>query len=1014
MADLEAQRRMLHMSMRHPEFATLANLPAAARAEYLMALRHQSDRPPITSQSVSSAAVHAAHQPSSTQQPGQHKQFGAPGVMGNINAARQQASQPVHTSMPGQVPNRGALGAHRAGNMHIPRNATMNPSTTNDQRAAQLATIAAAASNVGLKVSPEQIRNFSQDQLRRFFAIWTAQNAHMNAANQNAAAAAAATQQPPANLGRVNEGQAHANMNPGANWMGRMGNAAAVNQANMIAAQNNINHAIALKKQAMLQKAGEQQLQQTNAAARSNAALASHAAHAKRAVGMNPSQMNPLLSNQKTRHGKTGITPQDNQQAMAEALQNANRINNSRGLASASVGMVHGNAAMAAMSSAPLQHQPSEALQSAQKSSVPATAAATAAAAQEEKFWKRLEGIQRKYTASLNRILPFIPELHQKQPIPQQSQGVTLLRQCITVLQWRRGVSNLNKIGMSMSILDKTESFLSKLMTPNSMYTASQLQGNRSKPGRDASEANAAMNPGAKGLAQANAQAAMANAAARPSADANASHVSPRIAPSQLTPQQRLRFQQQQRVYQMQQQQSLQLLKEMSAAHSAQQRAGRPAVGITAGLDVSKHAAAAAAAAATPAARFKNARMRSQAPKAVSRSQAPPVSRQVQGLTMNQMPIPGRGQTQAELQAKTQAQVAQVGVRVPNPAAVQQHTQAQAQALAQAKASNPRVQQIQAQQAAAAAAAKAHHARRAATSGARATQSMTRTHSQSGTQSGLKRSESWGTHSQATAATGVTSAPPQVPQAAQPRDRRPEMSAQQKLQQIDNMVKEVSQQAHQLEQAYEMEAKRQKSERIQITLAALRNSSSASASDEAEKRGAKRKSSLADVENYEAADGVIETKTVFECSPETGLRLAKRPRNEAGDMQLMRDAVKMDVEAAKERNPSLSVEIIEEFGLPVVKCMLRIPGIRFPKLVLRVQRGYPRKGGATYGFERPPMGWVGILEQVRSRFKQVLSISPAASVGVAAILDAWASEADAVVNGSEVSDAKKAKEGEKA
>eukprot|EP00737_Agarophyton_chilense_P002883 gb/GEZJ01003318.1/.p1 GENE.gb/GEZJ01003318.1/~~gb/GEZJ01003318.1/.p1 ORF type:complete len:1104 (-),score=185.72 gb/GEZJ01003318.1/:141-3122(-) len=225
-----------------------------------------------------------------------------------------------------------------------------------------------------------------------------------------------------------------------------------------------------------------------------------------------------------------------------------------------------------------------------------------------------------------------------------------------------------------------------------------------------------------------------------------------------------------------------------------------------------------------------------------------------------------------------------------------------------------------------------------------------------------------------------------------------------RLKQIINMVKEVTTQVNFLEHSWEAEAKRQKSERIQITLAALRNSWSASASDEAAKKGKKARGSLADVDNYEAGDGVIETKTVFECSPESGLRLAKKPRHEPGDMQLLREAVKMDVKAARDRNPRLDVKVIEEYGHPVVVCMLNIAEMRLPKLTLRVQRGYPRKGGATYGFERPPMGWVGQLEEVRMRFRKLLSISPAASVGVAAILDAWASEAEAVINGSEVSD----------
>jgi len=120
-------------------------------------------------------------------------------------------------------------------------------------------------------------------------------------------------------------------------------------------------------------------------------------------------------------------------------------------------------------------------------------------------------------------------------------------------------------------------------------------------------------------------------------------------------------------------------------------------------------------------------------------------------------------------------------------------------------------------------------------------------------------------------------------------------------------------------------------------------------------------------------------------------------------LKALREAVEADCEAAKKRNPLLSIEILEEFGQPVVSCLL-ITEIRLPKLILRVQRGYPRKGGATYGFERPPMGWIGVLDEIRTRFKRALATAPAASVGVAAFLDAWAREADAVLNGSQLTE----------
>jgi hypothetical protein len=92
----------------------------------------------------------------------------------------------------------------------------------------------------------------------------------------------------------------------------------------------------------------------------------------------------------------------------------------------------------------------------------------------------------------------------------------------------------------------------------------------------------------------------------------------------------------------------------------------------------------------------------------------------------------------------------------------------------------------------------------------------------------------------------------------------------------------------------------------------------------------------------------------------------------------------------------LSLEITLEYGLPLVTCQLLVEDIRLPKMYLRGQRGYPRKGGAAYGFERPSLGWVGILSEVRRRFKNAIAVVPSSSAGVAAYLDAWAREATAV------------------
>jgi hypothetical protein len=248
----------------------------------------------------------------------------------------------------------------------------------------------------------------------------------------------------------------------------------------------------------------------------------------------------------------------------------------------------------------------------------------------------------------------------------------------------------------------------------------------------------------------------------------------------------------------------------------------------------------------------------------------------------------------------------------------------------------------------------------------------------------------------------LTSGPPmQVPYVGQPR--RAEQSLQERVIGMQQAVKTALEQSQRFEARVDSEVKRAKSERIQNTLTALRNSSVLTVSESSEfsnfmqTSNEKRPFSLVDVHNSPGTDDVIKSKTVFECSAEAGLRLAKRPKNETADLKALRDAVEADCHAAKARHENISLEMCTEYGLPVVVCQLLIPEIKLPKLYLRVQRGYPRKGGATYRFERPPLGWVGVLLAVKARFKNAMSIAPAASVGVAAYLDAWAREAEAAV-----------------
>lgn len=347
------------------------------------------------------------------------------------------------------------------------------------------------------------------------------------------------------------------------------------------------------------------------------------------------------------------------------------------------------------------------------------------------------------------------------------------------------------------------------------------------------------------------------------------------------------------------------------------------------------------------------------------------------------------GQSQLQAQAAAQAQAQSVGGVAGNPAAGVQMGGGVTEAMAQeAQVNHQRQQQM-----------RAHLARVHGNQKARPGQGGNG-RGQGVVQPGLP---TWGNGAGASVAANRqnSAAASQANRAA----RRQGMSVDQRIHMLDAAVKEAVDNTAKLEVYVEVELKRAKNERIQNTLAALRNNAGGVGGG-LDGRGTKRQASLVDVDNFDSKEGVIKSKTVFECSGDSGLRLAKRPKNEAADVKSLRDAVEADCKAAIERNPLIMISIAEEFGQPVVTCMLKIPEIRLPKLVLRVQRGYPRKGGATYGFERPVMGWIGVLDEIRTRFKQALATAPAASVGVAAFLNAWAREADAVINGSRMSDSR--------
>mmetsp|Transcript_16002 Transcript_16002/g.32172 ORF Transcript_16002/g.32172 Transcript_16002/m.32172 type:complete len:413 (-) Transcript_16002:321-1559(-) len=208
-----------------------------------------------------------------------------------------------------------------------------------------------------------------------------------------------------------------------------------------------------------------------------------------------------------------------------------------------------------------------------------------------------------------------------------------------------------------------------------------------------------------------------------------------------------------------------------------------------------------------------------------------------------------------------------------------------------------------------------------------------------------------------------------------------------KMREMESRVKTAMDHSHRLESFVENELKKAKQERIQNTLAALRQGLAES------NRGTSkiRARPIIEVENFSIEGAVIKSKTIFECTCENGLRTAKRSRNDSTDVRTLKEAVKLECQSAEKRNPRIVLEVSEEFGLLMVLCSLPMPGVRIPKLILRIPRGYPRKGGAGYGFERPPLGWIGNSNVARSRFREIIACAPASTVGVATLLDTWAS-----------------------
>lgn len=125
-------------------------------------------------------------------------------------------------------------------------------------------------------------------------------------------------------------------------------------------------------------------------------------------------------------------------------------------------------------------------------------------------------------------------------------------------------------------------------------------------------------------------------------------------------------------------------------------------------------------------------------------------------------------------------------------------------------------------------------------------------------------------------------------------------------------------------------------------------------------------------------------------------RPTKRPRSvsiSASRKARLREVVQNECQALAERHGSqIQLDISEEFGLPIVVCQVLVPELRLPKLVLRVASGYSEGiTGADYGFERPALGWTGLLAEIRQQFRADIAALPSSSITVAAFIDAWTS-----------------------
>lgn len=910
-----------------------------------------------------------------------------------------------------------------------------NDAHTNDgdRNAVLMAALAARAAGASGEAKGGQFRNINLDQIQQLLRANSSFNPNLP-------------------MGNVSSAQ---NVS---NWMGQFPNAGAARgagQPQMGVGQNQaaLSQALAFEKRKHVQEAQRQQLQ-------SNAQSSLPGQHAK--AGVTGPQMTAIVEKEKAKN--PGGSHEERQAAFAEAWRTANRVRGSQAMHNnAQIQMRNGGAgvgvnATAAAAAATAGVQQPSATSGMQRPPVAGTGANNQSgpvnirANDEAQFWAKLEDMKAKYKHSLQRLTPFIRRLQERQPQPNKEQFKKHLNDCFNILNLERSRGIPPKL--TIEVLERAEKFIHSVITVYSQYLKDFAKSANPDPTRRGLQApnqhddthNAVLGP-QKGAASQNPSSQQGP---QPSSRGTGPQNKPGHSISQsgqghFDPHQQLIMQhaqlpmQQQKQpvdmlnraqYQVQQRQQPQLKQQNdqqqphqrplqvpqvsspqqggqqhgSAALSHNSQLSRPGQGQgppgTPG-DSSKPVASGQGGKGAGA-RNRGGHQRGRAAPSLpgSRPNLPgsgaPNLPQSQVRSQTGVDPQMQAQMQAHVAAGTHTHAAQTQAARAQAAQSQVQAQAHAQAHAltqsQAEVQNQRFQQGRAQQA-------VSRGQRNQVRGMVSQQRLPPQGNLPGngkpmTVSGV--ASGWGAGQNGMPSnmggTGVHA----------PRAKRPELTLQQRVQVTESAVREALTHTHGVEQYLEIDMKRAKNERIQNTLAAVRNNGSMKASMAS--KGTKRQASLVDVDNFGRKDGVIKSKTVFECSSEDGLRLAKRPKNEAQDLKSLREAVEADCRAAQERNPLLIIEIIEEFGQPVVTCLLKIMEIRLPKLVLRVQRGYPRKGGANYGFERPPMGWVGVLDEIRTRFKRALATAPAASVGVAAFLDAWAHEADAVINGSHLSE----------